>query len=99
MWMSLLLAAAASTTPPAVDTDARVAAGLAAYRRLHFKEAAAEFQAAHDQDPHNAAAAWYLAYTVYMAADRRRPFDPDKRRAAELFAQAYDIDPHFLPKW
>jgi hypothetical protein len=84
-------------TSETTTADTHLAAGLAAYRHLNLKEAATQLEAAHEQDPQSAAAAWYLGYTVYMLADRRQPFDPGKQRAAELFAQAYAIDPHFQP--
>ena len=73
--------------------------GLAAYRRLHFQEAEGHFQAAVDADPHSAAALYYLGYTVYKIAEPKRPNDPGKRQAAELFARAYEIDPGFAPGW
>jgi tetratricopeptide (TPR) repeat protein len=75
------------------------AAGLAAYWKLHFHEAEAHFQAAVDADPGSAAALYYLGYTVYKIAEPKRPNDPGKRRAAELFARAYQIDPGFTPGW
>jgi len=75
------------------------AAGLAAYRKLHFQVAERHFQAAVDADPGSAAALYYLGYTVYKIAEPKRPNDPGKRRAAELFARAYQIDPGFTPGW
>jgi tetratricopeptide (TPR) repeat protein len=74
-------------------------AGLAAYRKLHFREAERQFQAAVDADPGSAAAWYYLGYTVYKIAEPKRPNDPGKRRAAELFARAYQLDPGFTPGW
>lgn len=75
------------------------AAGMAAYWKLHFQEAQGHFQAAVDADPNSAAALYYLGYTVYKIAEPKRPNDPGKRRAAELFARAYQIDPGFAPGW
>jgi tetratricopeptide (TPR) repeat protein len=75
------------------------AAGKAAYLKLHFREAEGHFQAAADADPGSAATLYYLGYTVYKIAEPRRPNDPGKRRAAELFARAYQIDPGFTPDW
>ena len=75
------------------------AEGLAAYRKLHFQVAERHFQAAVDADPGSAAALYYLGYTVYKIAEPKRPNDPGKRRAAELFARAYQIDPGFTPGW
>jgi tetratricopeptide (TPR) repeat protein len=92
----LAFSAAAHTQNAAED---QIAAGMAAYRRLHFQEAEAHFQAAVDADPRSAAALYYLGYTVYKIAEPRRPNDPGKRRAAELFARAYQIDPGFTPNW
>jgi len=66
---------------------------MAAYWKLHFQEAQGHFQAAVDADPNSAAALYYLGYTVYKIAEPKRPNDPGKRRAAELFARAYQIDP------
>ena len=75
------------------------AAGMAAYWKLHFREAEGHFQAAVDADPGSAAALYYLGYTVYKIAEPKRPNDPGKRRAADLFARAYQIDPGFTPGW
>ncbi len=74
-------------------------AGMAAYRKLHFREAERQFQAAVDSDPTSAASLYYLGYTVYKIAEPRRPNDSGKQRAAELFARAYAIDPGFTPGW
>ena len=75
------------------------AAGMAAYRKLQFREAARHFQDAVDSDPGSAAALYYLGYSVYKMAEPRRADDPGKHRAAELFARAYQIDPGFVPAW
>ena len=75
------------------------AAGMAAYWKLDFREAEAHFQAAVDADPTSAASLYYLGYTVYKIAEPKRPNDPGKRRAADLFARAYEIDPGFTPGW
>lgn len=91
---------ALSAVADADDTaDRHRAAGITAYGRLHFQEAAGHFQAAVDADPSSAAALYYLGYTVYKIAEPKRPNDPGKRRAAELFARAYQIDPGFTPGW
>jgi len=92
----LALSAVASAEGTA---DRHRAAGITAYWRLHFQEAAGHFQAAVDADPGSAAALYYLGYTVYKIAEPKRPNDPGKRRAAELFARAYQIDPGFRPGW
>jgi len=92
----LALAAVARAQATAEEDKA---AGLAAYKKLHFQEAERYFQAAVDADPGSAAALYYLGYTVYKIAEPKRPNDPGKRRAAELFARAYQIDPGFTPGW
>ena len=87
--------------PPAATASASgsVDKGLSLYHRRQFTRAAAEFQAASDANPQDAAAAWYLAYTWYKIAEPKRPFHPDKAKAADLFAKAYAIDPLFKPDW
>ena len=79
--------------------DQELNAGLAAYLRRHFSEAERHFRAAVDADPRNAAAHFYLAYSIYKIAEPRRPNDPGKQRAAEEFAKAYELDPLFVPGW
>ena len=93
----ILAISAAATAQNGADEQS--AAGLAAYWKLHFREAEAHFQAAVDADPGSAAALYYLGYTVYKIAEPKRHDDPGKRRAAELFARAYAIDPDFRPGW
>jgi Tfp pilus assembly protein PilF len=88
-------ASEAATSAAQADIDA----GLAAFRRLRFREAEKHFQAAVEADPQSGAATWYLAYTVYKIAEPKRPFHPDKQRAAQLFARAYELDPGFRPVW
>ena len=97
----LLLGALAIPAVARTETVAEqhTAAGLAAYSSLHFREAERHFQAAVDADPGSAAALFYLGYTVYKIAEPKRPNDPGKRQAAELFARAYRIDPGFTPGW
>jgi len=96
----LLGVLALSTAALAQSTaDEHMAAGMAAYWKLHFQEAAGHFQAAVDADPRSAAALYYLGYTVYKIAEPKRPNDPGKHRAAELFARAFQIDPDFTPDW
>jgi len=80
-------------------TEGHTAAGLKAYWSLHFREAEGHFQAAVDADPRSAAALYYLGYTVYKIAEPKRPNDPGKQRAAEIFAKAYEVDPGFTPGW
>ena len=87
-----------ATTSPS-DAGAEIKAGLAAYHRRQFQKAAASFEKAREADPQSAAAAWYLAYTYYKIAEPRRPFDPGKQKAADMFAKAYALDPSFRPDW
>lgn len=84
---------------PSSGAEAEIEAGLAAFRRLRFQQAEKHFQAAVEADPQSAAATFYLAYTVYKIAEPKRPFHPDKQRAAQLFARAYELDPTFRPVW
>jgi tetratricopeptide (TPR) repeat protein len=87
----------AETRTPVAQGE--IEAGLAAYRRLRFRDAERHFQAAVEADPQSAPAHFYLGYTVYKIAEPKRPFHPEKRRAAELFARAYELDPFFKPVW
>ena len=91
--------AVAESAPAAAASSASVDAGLRLYHRRQFSRAAAEFQAVADANPQDAAAAWYLAYSWYKVAEPKRPFHPDKQKAAELFARAYQLDPTFKPDW
>ncbi len=88
-----------SSEAPSSGAEAEIEAGLAAFRRLRFQQAERHFQAAVEADPQSAAATFYLAYTVYKIAEPKRPFHPDKQRAAQLFARAYELDPTFRPVW
>jgi len=79
--------------------DAATAAidrGLQAYWRHNWAGAQAEFQSALDADPTSAAAAFYLGYAIYKQAELR-PFHPDKERARQMFARAFELDPGFVP--
>lgn len=89
-------AAAAADTGSA---DTHIAAGIAAFKRRRFREAQTHFQAAVDADGRSAAAHWYLGYTIYKIAEPKRPFHPEKQKAAEHFSHAYSIDPSFKPSW
>jgi tetratricopeptide (TPR) repeat protein len=89
--------AAPSASPAEAQVD--IDAGLALFRKRRFKQAETEFEKAVGADPGSAAANFYLGYTVYKIAEPKRPNDPGKRRAAELFAKAYDLDPAFRPVW
>ena len=86
------------TASPA-SAEPLIAAGLEAYRKRRYTQAEIEFRKALEADPGSAAAAFYLGYTYYKGAEPKRPFHPDKRKAAEMFARAYELDPGFRPVW
>jgi tetratricopeptide (TPR) repeat protein len=88
--------AAASAPAPSGDP---LDNGLALYKKRRFKQAEAEFRRAVEADPQNAAAEYYLGYTIYKIAEPRRPNHPGKAEAAEHFAKAYSLDPAFKPTW
>jgi tetratricopeptide (TPR) repeat protein len=81
------------------SVDSHIDAGLAAFKKKRFRQAEIDFRQAVDADPQSAAATWYLAYTYYKIAEPKRPFHPDKQKAADLFAKAYALDPEFKPVW
>jgi Tfp pilus assembly protein PilF len=91
----LFMVALAAPAAPATPIDA----GLAQFRKHHFKAAEAEFQKAVDADPQSAAAHFYLGYTLYKSTEPRRRLTPEKERAAEEFAKCFAIDPQFRPVW
>jgi len=86
------------TAYPAAAQSA-IEAGLAHFKKRHFTRAEAEFEKAVEADPSSAAAHFYLGYAVYKIAEPKRPFHPDKQKAAAQFAKAYDLDPQFSPVW
>lgn len=79
--------------------QSHIDAGLREFRRRRFAAAQAHFEQALQANPEDAAATFYLAYTVYKTAEPKRPFHPDKQKAADLFAKAYSLDPTFKPVW
>jgi Tfp pilus assembly protein PilF len=89
----------AQVEPTSSAVQAHIDAGLAAFKRRRFSRAADEFRKALDAEPNNAAATFYMAYTIYKIAEPKRPFHPEKQRAAEMFAKAYELDPDFRPAW
>ena len=94
--------AAPPPEPPAASAAAsqsEIDEGLALFKRKRFAAAKRHFQAAVDANPNDAAATFYLAYTVYKIAEPKRPFHPEKQQAAELFDKAYELDPNFKPVW
>jgi Tfp pilus assembly protein PilF len=105
LFLALLAApqqAVTSSDVPAANPSAAQAdidAGIALFKRHHFAQAEAEFQKAVDADPSSAAAHFYLGYAIYKIAEPKRPFHPEKQKAAAEFARAYDLDPGFRPVW
>jgi Tfp pilus assembly protein PilF len=81
------------------SADEHIQAGLPLFKRKRFGAARTHFEQAVAADPSNAAANFYLAYTIYKITEPKRPFHPDKQRSAELFAKAYELDPTFKPVW
>jgi tetratricopeptide (TPR) repeat protein len=103
IWSAVLLTAAlaAADTPAAApeSADAAISAGLHAYKRRNFKLAESEFERAVQAEPNSAAAHFYLGYTIYKRVEPKRPFHPDKQKAAAEFAKAFELDPNFTPEW
>lgn len=87
----------AATSPAAAEPA--IEAGLKAFRRKRYTAAEIEFRKAMEADASSAAAAFYLGYTYYKMAEPKRPFHPDKKKSAELFARAFELDPAFKPVW
>lgn len=73
--------------------------GLREYRRLRLRAAERHFEAAVEADPADAAAWYYLGYTVYKTAEPKPPDDPGKHRALTLFTRAFALEPSFVPTW
>jgi len=93
-------AMAAEPAPmPSSATQEHIQAGLKAFIRGRFSRAQGEFEKAYDADPESAAAAFYLGYACYKLGEPTRRMNPEKQRAKELFAKAYDLDPAFVPVW
>ena len=88
-----------SAAVDATASQSHIDEGLALFKRRRFAAAKKHFQAAVDANPNDAAATFYLAYTVYKIAEPKRPFHPEKQQAAELFDKAYELDPNFKPVW
>jgi len=86
-----------STGLPAGD-DA-LSSGLAAFRSKQFARAEADFEKAVEANPKSAAAHYYLGYSIYKTVEKKRPFHPDKQKAAAEFQKAYELDPEFRPDW
>jgi tetratricopeptide (TPR) repeat protein len=92
-------ARAGQAVEAAGSPESHIEAGLKDFKRRRFARAQEHFEQALQASPEDAAATFYLAYTVYKIAEPKRPFHPDKQRAAELFAKAYSLDPTFKPVW
>jgi TolA-binding protein len=93
---------ATDVAPSAGDASAAragIEVGLAAFKKRRFRQAELAFQRALDADPQSAAAAFYLGYALYKRAEPTRRLTPEKRRAAEMFAKAFALDPAFRPVW
>ena len=84
---------------PAGGSQEYIDAGLKAFKRRRFAAAQAEFQKAVDAEPNSAAANFYLGYTYYKIAEPTRRAVAGKKKAAELFAKAFELDPAFKPVW
>jgi len=101
-WTAFVLAAGLAASPSVVlaaDADDAIAAGVAAFKKRRFAQAEAHFTKAVEADPNSAAAHFYLAYTIYKRVEPKRPFHPDKQKAADGFAKAFELDPGFVPDW
>jgi len=83
----------------AADTDDSLNVGITAFKKRNFKRAEEEFEKAVDADPKSAAAHFYLGYAIYKRAEPKRPFHPDKQKAKDEFAKAFELDPNFEPDW
>jgi Tfp pilus assembly protein PilF len=103
IWTAVLLTAtmAAADTPAAASdsADDSIHAGIAAFKKRNFARAEAEFEKAVQAEPMSAAAHFYLAYTIYKRVEPKKPFHPDKQKAAAEFAKAFELDPGFTPEW
>ena len=89
----------ATQAAPAGAAQEYIDAGLKAFKRHRLSAAQADFQKAVDANPQSAEATYYLAYAYYKIAEPSRRLTPGKRKAAELFAKAFELDPVFRPAW
>ena len=80
-------------------SQAALDAGFAAFKKRRFAQAEVDFKKAMEADPGSAGPYFYLGYTYYKMAERKRPFHPDKQKAKDMFAKAFEIDPAFRPVW
>jgi Tfp pilus assembly protein PilF len=86
-------------TSAPIPATPSIATGLELFRKRRFRQAEAEFQKAVEADPQNAAAHFYLGYTLYKISEPTKRLTAEKQRAAEEFARAYALDPLFQPVW
>lgn len=96
--VALAMADIAAAAETAAADDA-ISAGIAAFKKRRFAQAEEQFAKAVEAEPSSAAAHFYLAYTIYKRVEPKRPFHPDKQRAADGFAKAFELDPNFTPAW
>jgi Tfp pilus assembly protein PilF len=98
----LAAAQGAATEPgassPASSEDA-ISAGITAFKKRNFARAEDQFEKAVEANPQSAAAHFYLGYTIYKRTEPKRPFHPDKQKAADEFKRAFELDPAFQPDW
>jgi tetratricopeptide (TPR) repeat protein len=89
----------ATDVPAAGPAAAHIDAGIAAFKKRRFAAARAEFEKAEAADPQSAAAAYYLGYAYYKLGEPSKRLNPNKEKAKELFAKAFQLDPAFTPTW
>ena len=112
MWLTTLLTVTALQSAPATDPRPRVtsseeqpakasfiADGLRFYRKRRFRDARKAFQQAVEADPSDAAAHFYLGYTLYKIGEPTRRMTPEKVEARQEFARCFELDPTFRPTW
>ncbi len=93
-------AAAPAPAPAAADNaGAAIDSGLKAFRQHRLREAEIAFRRAVEAEPSNPAAHFYLGYTYYKMGEPTRRLTPDKQKAAQEFARAFELDPQFKPVW
>ena len=80
-------------------SQAALDAGFAAFKKHRFAQAEVDFRKAMEADPGSAGPYFYLGYTYYKMAEKKRPFHPDKEKAKDMFAKAFELDPAFRPVW
>src|SRR5262245_44935256 len=78
---------AAVAAPGAVSSLEK---GLALYKRQQFQAARMAFQQAVDAEPENAAAHYYLGYTLYKIAEPTKRLTPEKQAALQHFSRCFE---------